>query len=112
MFGKVFLVLYVLGQILISVLTEYSIENHRFFSRIGGKTRIIRIIIYAILAAVPVLGAYLPKSQFKFFCMELGNIWLGFFIYYSIFVLLMFPVLQIIIKNRKTKDKSLVGWAF
>ena len=112
MFGKVFLVLYVLGQILISVLTEYSIKNHRFFSRIGGKTRIIRIIIYAILAAVPVLGAYLPKSQFKFFCMELGNIWLGFFIYYSIFVLLMFPVLQIIIKNRKTKDKSLVGWAF
>ena len=112
MFGKVFLVLYVLGQILISVLTEYSIKNHRFFSRIGGKTRIIRIIIYAILAAVPVLGAYLPKSQFKFFCMELGNIWLGFFIYYSIFVLLMFPVLQIIIKNRKTEDKSLVGWAF
>ena len=112
MFGKVFLVLYVLGQILISVLTEYSIKNHRFFSRIGGKTRIIRIIIYAILAAVPVLGAYLPKSQFKFFCMELGNIWLGFFIYYSIFVLLMFPVLQIIIKNRKTEDNSLVGWAF
>ena len=112
MFGKVFLVLYVLGQILISILTEYSIKNHRFFSRIGGKTRIIRIIIYAILAAVPVLGAYLPKSQFKFFCMELGNIWLGFFIYYSIFVLLMFPVLQIIIKNRKTEDNSLVGRAF
>ena len=43
MFGKIFLVLYVIGQILISVLTEYSIKNHRFFSKIGGKTRIIRI---------------------------------------------------------------------
>ena len=67
MFGKIFLILYVIAQILISVLTEYSIKNSKGFSRIGGKTRIIRIIIYALLAAVPVLGAYLPKSQFKFF---------------------------------------------
>ncbi|MBR3200731.1 MAG: metallophosphoesterase [Mogibacterium sp.] len=112
MFGKIFLVLYVIGQILISVLTEYSIKNHRFFSKIGGKTRIIRIFIYAFLAIVPVLGAYLPKSQFKYFCMGLGNVWLGFFIYYSIFVLLLFPVLQIIIKKREKEDKSLIGRAF
>ena len=43
MFGKIFLVLYVIAQILISILTEYSIKNSKVFSRIGGKTRIIRI---------------------------------------------------------------------
>ncbi len=75
MFGKIFLVLYVIDQVLISVLTEYSIKNHRFFSKIGAKTKIIRIIIYAFLAILPVLGAYLPKSQFKYFCMGLGNVW-------------------------------------
>ena len=112
MFGKIFLVLYVIAQILISILTEYSIKNSKVFSRIGGKTRIIRIIIYAVLAAVPVLGAYLPKSGFKFFCMGLGNLWLGFFMFYSIFVLLLFPIARIIIKKRKTEDKSLVGKAF
>ena len=79
MFGKIFLVLYVLAQILISVLTEYSIKNSKRFSRAGNKTRLIRIFIYAFLAIVPVLGAYLPKSPFKFFCMKWGNIWLGFY---------------------------------
>ena len=112
MFGKVFLALYVIVQILISILTEYSIKNSRFFSRFGSKTRIIRIFIYAFLAAVPVLGAFLPKSPFKFFCMELGNIWLGFFMFYSIFVLLLFPIAQIIIKKKNKDDKSLVGRTF
>ena len=112
MFGKIFLILYVIAQILISVLTEYSIKNSKGFSRIGGKTRIIRIIIYALLAAVPVLGAYLPKSQFKFFCMAFGNVWLGFFMFYAAFVLILFPILQIIIKKRGNGDKSLVGRAF
>ena len=112
MFGKIFLALYVIVQILISILTEYSIKNSRFFSGFGSKTRIIRIFIYAFLAAVPVLGAFLPKSPFKFFCMELGNIWLGFFMFYSAFVVLLFPVLQIIIRKTKREDKSLVGRAF
>ena len=31
MFGKIFLVLYVIVQILISVLTEYSIKNSKVF---------------------------------------------------------------------------------
>lgn len=112
MFGKIFLVLYVIVQILVSVLTEYSIKNSRFFDRLGSKTRIIRIIIYAALAAVPVLGAYLPKSGFKFFCMAIGNVWLGFFMFYAAFVVILFPITQIIIKSRKTDDKSLVGRAF
>lgn len=111
MLGKIFLVVYVLVQILISVLTERSIRNSNSFKRIGEKTRIIRIIIYAVLAAVPVLGAYLPKCRFKFFCMEAGNIWLGFFMFYTIFVLLLYPTFRFIIK-RKNGDMSNVGKAF
>ena len=42
MFGKIFLALYVIVQILISTLTEYSIKNSRLFSRFGRKTIIIR----------------------------------------------------------------------
>ena len=112
MLGKIFLVVYVLVQILISVLTEYSVRNSRVFKNIGVKTKIIRIIIYAALAAVPVLGAYLPKSGFKFFCMEAGNIWLGFFMFYSVFVLILFPIIKEIIKNKKNGDNSLIGKAF
>ncbi len=112
MFGKIFLGFYVLVQILVSALTEYSINKHRFFSSIGDKTRVIRIIIYTFLAAVPVLGAYLPKCHFKYFCMKLGNIWLGFFMFYAVFVLVLFSVIQIIIKKKNREDKSLAGRAF
>ena len=45
MFGKVFLAVYILVQILISVLTEYSVNNSPTFRRIGEKTKIIRIAI-------------------------------------------------------------------
>ncbi|MBQ6439809.1 MAG: metallophosphoesterase [Mogibacterium sp.] len=112
MLGKFFLVVYVLVQILISTLTEYSINNSGAFRRIGEKTRILRIIIYAALAAIPVLGAYLPKSPFKFFCMGFGNLWLGFFMYYAVFVLILFPIIRIIIKNRENGNKALMGRAF
>jgi hypothetical protein len=81
MLGKIFLAVYVLVQILISTLTEYSVKSSGAFGAIGKKTRIIRIIIYIALALLPVFGAYLPKSQFKFLCMQLGNVWLGFFMF-------------------------------
>ena len=112
MFGKVFLAVYILVQILISVLTEYSVNNSPTFRRIGEKTKIIRIAIYTALAVIPVLGAFLPKSQFKYFCMGLGNIWLGFFMFYAGFVILCIPIFKIVMKKKGSVDNSFVGMAF
>lgn len=112
MLGKIFLAVYVLVQILISTLTEYSVKSSGAFGAIGKKTRIIRIIIYIALALLPVFGAYLPKSQFKFLCMQLGNIWLGFFMFYASFVLILLLIFQIYAKVRKKEGKELMGWAF
>ncbi len=110
MFGKIFLIAYVIVQILVSVITEHSVNNSRF-KKIGSKTRIIRILIYAALALIPVLGAYLPKSRFKFFCMGFGNIWLGFFMFYAPFVLLITLVLYLSNK-KKENDQAVMGKAF
>lgn len=112
MFGKFFLILYILVQILVSVLTEKSISSSRKFSGIGKKSRAVRIVIYAALAAVPALGAFLPKSPFKFFCMKAGNIWLGFFMFYGSFVLLLTIAYWIIAKVRKEDFKASHGRAF
>ena len=111
MLGKIFLVIYILIQILISWLTEFSVMHHKALNTVGKKTRIFRIIIYSFLAIVPVLGAFLPENRFKFLCMEFGNIWLGFFMFYATFVLLLIPILLLISKIRKTADKELVGHA-
>ena len=44
--------------------------------------------------------------------MEAGNIWLGFFMFYSVFVLILFPIIKAVIKNKKKGDNSLIGKAF
>ena len=111
MFGKIFLLIYVIIQICISLITEYTVRHNGIFSKIGEKTRIFRVIIYVILALVPVLGAFLPKSDFKFYCMEFGNIWLGFFMFYSAIVLFLTLILYIVYRIRKVKNDKLIGHA-
>lgn len=83
MFGKIFFVTYVIFQICMSILTEYVIQKNSLYKNIGRITRNPRLVIYILLALIPMLGAYLPKSSLKYFCMKYGNLWLGFFIYYS-----------------------------
>ena len=95
-----------------SILTEYVIEKNRFYKNIGKKTRVLRIIIYVLLAIIPVLGAYLPKSSFKFYCMGIGNIWLGFFMYYSGLVILVTIITHIICKIKKDEEQKALGHAF
>ena len=87
-----------------SILTEYVIQKNRYYKNIGRKTRIVRIIIYALLAIIPVLGAFLPKCEFKYFCMGFGNLWLGFFMYYSGLVIFATIITHIIC--RVTKDEE------
>ena len=111
MFGKIFLLIYVIIQLCISLITEYTVRHHGIFSKIGEETRVFRVNIYVILALVPVLGAFLPKSDFKYFCMEFGNIWLGFFMFYSAMVLFLTLILYIVYRIRKVKNDRLIGHA-
>ena len=108
MLGKIFLVIYVIIQTGMSLLTEYVIQKNEHYKEIGKKTRIFRIIIYSILALIPVLGAYLPKSGFKFFCMKIGNLWLGFFMFYSALTIFLTLILIIVSKIKKDDEKRLL----
>lgn len=111
MFGKIFLVLYILAQIGIALITEYVVSKHEWVKDIGRKTRVIRIIIYIVLAVIPVLGAYLPHSSFKYLCMEIGNVWFAFFMFYAALVLIFTGIAEIIAKIAKRPDHRFVGHA-
>ena len=106
MFGQVFLVLYVIIQTLMSILTEYVIEKNKYYKNIGRKTRVPRIIIYVLLAVIPVLGAFLPKSSFKYFCMRFGNLWFAFFMYYSGLTIFLTFILIIFSRIRKDDERK------
>jgi Predicted phosphohydrolases len=109
MYGQIFLVLYVIIQTGMSVLTEYVISKNKHYKELGRKTRIFRIIIYVILAIIPVLGAFLPKSDFKYFCMRIGNVWFAFFMYYSGLVIFLTLILIIVSKIKKDDEGKLLG---
>ena len=109
MFGQIFLILYVIIQALMSILTEYVIEKNRLYKGIGRKTRLFRIFIYILLAIIPVLGAFLPKSDFKYFCMRFGNLWFGFFAYYSGTAIFLTLILIIVSRIRKDDERRTVG---
>ena len=109
MAGKIFLILYVIIQILMSILTEYIIEKNNLFKKIGRKSRAFRIILYCILAVIPVLGTFLPISDLKYLCMRIGNIWFGFFMYYSGIIILLTPFMLLVSKKRKDDERKPVG---
>ncbi|MBR2524000.1 MAG: metallophosphoesterase [Clostridiales bacterium] len=111
MVGKIFLVVYILIQTCIALITEYTVNHHKQVQELGKKTRIFRIIIYVALAVIPVLGAYLPHSSFKYWCMAFGNVWLAFFMYYSGLVLVFTAIAVLITKARKEMDSKFIGHA-
>ena len=106
MLGIIFLIIYILIMTLISILTEKLIQKSKRFSEMGSKTRIVRCVIYLILELLPVLGAFLPKCDFKYLCMKLGNIWLGIFGFYSMQLLLLMLVGTIVSNIRKDKERK------
>ena len=106
MLGIIFLIIYILIMTLISILTEKLIQKSKRFSEMGSRTRIVRCVIYLILALLPVLGAFLPKCDFKYLCMKLGNIWLGIFGFYSMQLLLLMLVGTIVSNIRKDKERK------
>ncbi len=57
---------------------------------VNSASKLLRfwLTLFVLLSLLPVGGAFLPNSRFKFALQAAGNIWLGFFLYFG-FVLLM-----------------------
>ena len=103
--GIIALILYIVFQTGISLLSEYLIQKNKHIGNLGKKTRIIRISFYILLGLLPVLGAFLPKCSFKYFCMKWGNVWLGFFMYYSALIIFLTLIGLLVSKVKKDKEK-------
>ena len=101
---------YVLAQAGVSLLTEYAVTKASFPHDLFRRSRVFRLVIYIALAAIPCLGAFLPKSGVKYFCMCFGNIWLGYFIYYSGLLIFSSLISLIICKVRKDSERRLFGY--
>ena len=84
--------------------------DHGFdgFHRRKAPRRILFVTIF-ILAAIPLLGCFLPDSGLKFKLTAAGNIWLGFFLYsggITLLLSLIALVSGIVSKNRTSKSRK------
>ena len=76
-------ILYVAQFVLIAALTEHSLRRWRFTA---GRVRGIRkywLVPFALLSLLPLAGAFLPDVPARYACQAVGNVWLGFALYYG-----------------------------
>ena len=87
------------------------VMTDRYLIRFRGNTRHSRLIrpvwlgVHIFFSLAPVLGTFLPKSLFKYRVMAVGNIVLGFMIYYGMF-LLMFTGIELILRVFRRKKRA------
>lgn len=103
---------YIIVQTGVSLLTEFAVNRGNRPKEMFRKTRPLRIAVYVLLAAVPCLGAFLPNSEVKYFFMGAGNIWLGYFLYYSGMMLTASAIAAIVCLIRRDKEKRVFSIIF
>ena len=82
---SIYLVLQVLTLLQTRRLLKYS-----FFSRQSTAARVLfvlTLLVYCLSALMPIGGALLPDGRTRFAMQAAGNIWIGFYGYFSLLVL-------------------------
>ena len=85
------LILLLFGYILFKVAGLWVLwhwDRLAFPENRSKKPRIVIFIVFLLAAALPIIGALLPVGRAKFALQSAGNYWLGFFLYFSFFLLL------------------------
>ena len=54
-----------------------------------ASLRVLYMLFYALLASLPMFGTYLPDSSFKYHMAAAGNLWLGFYMYFTGLLLIL-----------------------
>lgn len=103
--------IYLLAQLITILQARHLLK----YSVVPGHSPAIRIacvvalLVYIPLALLPVGGAMLQDSRFKFAIQAAGNIWLGFYVYFSFFLLVCWLVLMTIRLFRGRESTPRVG---
>lgn len=83
----ILIITYLIINIYTASQTDYWLlrcfKSHSHISR-----RVVFWLLYIIFVLPPFFGAYLPNTILKFDMAAIGNVWLGFYIYYTGFLLI------------------------
>ena len=99
--------IYLLMTVLTGWMTDVCLREWPFTAGRAARLRKYWITAFALLSLLPVAGAFLPDSGVKFALQAAGNVWLGFYIYYSGLLLVMFLIAALI--RLTTKRRGFYG---
>ena len=70
-------------------MTEFCIRHWPFTANAARKIRPFWLIPHLLISLAPVAGTFLDNSHMRFALMGVGNIYLGYFLYYGITLALL-----------------------
>ena len=79
--------LYSVGIYLIWQFVVFLLLRRCTFYGRYNVLHVVGILLFAALTILPLAGAFLPDSDLKYRLQRAGNIWLGFVIYFSVFLI-------------------------
>ena len=84
-------------------MTEFCVRHWPFTANAARKIRPFWLIPHLLISLAPVAGAFLDNSHMRFALMGVGNIYLGYFLYYGITLalLMLFAGLATLITSRR-----------
>ncbi|MBO5534731.1 MAG: metallophosphoesterase [Clostridia bacterium] len=84
-------------------MTEFCIRHWPFTANAARKIRPFWLIPHLLISLAPVAGAFLDNSHIRFALMGVGNIYLGYFLYYGVTLalLMLFAGLATLITSRR-----------
>ena len=94
-------VLYAAHFIVVAALTELSLRRWQFTSDRVRSIRRYWLIPFILLSLLPLAGAFLPESRARYVCQAVGNVWLGFALYYGGLLAMLLTIGAIVRALRK-----------
>lgn len=94
--------------LLINMYLVLRTRSHlKTYPKISKKVHIILLIIWILLASLPLFGAFLPEDKGLYTFQKYGNIFLGFLAYYAMILTVSELVLLIVKKvNKQALQKA------
>ena len=88
----IFLSIYAVLTIMNGMMTDFCLRRWPLTTGQAGKRRSIWLIPQFLFALAPVAGTFLENGHLRYALQGIGNIYLGFFIYYGFFLALLLLV--------------------
>ena len=103
--------IYAFLSVLAGVMTERCLRLWRPTAGRAARLRRVWLPLYILLSLVPVAGAFLPDGPLRFALQAAGNIWLGFYLYYGWFLIMLMIPAEIVRRVRGGRGGALHGAA-